>query len=132
MAMLVDLGGYLATQSGSLTLGTNFFYSIVPESPDNCVALTEDGGVSPIFTQGSTNAPKIERPQLQLYVRNTSYETGMALAENLYMILTSIANQNINGVQYLRVIALGNPSLIERDQTKRVLISCNFDVMRLV
>ena len=132
MALLADIGGYLDSQSALVTLGTNFFYSTLPESPDNCVALAEEGGVSPVFTQGSVNTPKIERPQLQLLVRNTSYETGMTNAETLYLILTAITNQTINGTQYLRIVAMGKPALIERDKNKRVLFSCNFDVMRLL
>lgn len=131
MTLLGDIGGYLDTQSALVTLGTNFFYSVLPESPDNCVALLEIGGVAPIFTLGSNNAPRIERPQLQLLVRNTSYETGASTAQDLYLILTQIANQSINGTTYLRVVAMSNPNLLERDLSKRCVFTCNFDVQYL-
>jgi hypothetical protein len=131
MTLLSDLGGYLDTQSSSITLGTNFFYSTIPESPDNCVALIEDSGVSPVFTQGNSGLPVIERPQVQILVRHTSYETGRALIEDLYRILTQVANQSISGTTYLRVAAISTPTMIERDSNRRCVFTCNFDVQRL-
>lgn len=131
-SILVDLGGYIDSNFASLTLGTNLFYGMLPESPDNCVALFENSGIAPVFTQGSNNAIKIERPQLQFLVRNTSYETGSALANSLYLFLTQVANQSINSTQYLRVVAISSPSVIERDTNKRVLFTCNFDIQRLL
>lgn len=131
MTVLTDIGTYLDGQSASITLSTNFFYSLLPETPDNCVALISEGGPSPLFTMGTTNTPTIERPQIQLLVRNTSYATGEALIDALYRILTAISNQSLSGTTYLRVEAMSFPALIERDQSKRVLFSCNFDVQRL-
>ena len=131
MSLLTDIGGYLDTSSASLTLGTNFFYSLMPESPDNCVAIYQEGGTSPISTLGSNNAHVIERPQLQILVRNTSYESAESLAYTLFVTLTSIVNQSISGNTYLRVEALGSPTLINRDNNKRSVLSCNFDVQRL-
>lgn len=131
MSLLSDLGSYLDTQSASITLGTNFFYSTIPESPDNCVALIEESGVSPVFTQGSSGLPVIERPQVQILVRNTSYENGQALIENLYRILTQVTNQSINGNTYLRVSAIASPAMINRDNNRRCIFTCNFEVQRL-
>lgn len=131
MSLLSDLGGYLDSQSASITLGTNFFYSTVPESPDNCVALIEESGVSPMFTQGSNGLPVIERPQVQILVRHTSYETGRSLIEDLYRILTQVTNQSISGTTYLRVAAVSSPVMIERDDNRRCIFTCNFDVQRL-
>lgn len=131
MTTLEDLGGYLDTQLAGLTLGTNFFYSLLPETVDNCVALYENSGAPPNFTMGSNNLPKLERPQVQALIRNTSYTTGRDLAENVYRALTQISNQTINSNSYLRVEALGVPSVIERDTNRRVLFSVNFDVVRI-
>jgi hypothetical protein len=130
MAMLEDVGGYLDTQVAALTLGTNLFYSLMPETVDNCVALYENAGVTPNFTMGSVNTPQLERPQLQFILRNTSYANGRTLAETIYRTLTAIANQTINGVLYLRVQAAGVPAVIERDASKRTVFSCNFDVIK--
>lgn len=131
MSLLQDIGGYIDSNISELTLGTNLFLSLMPESPDNCVALLEEGGVEPLYTQGSNHLPVIEQPQLQIIVRNFSYETGRALAEQLYRLL-SLANTSINGVQYLRIAPISSPFIIERDSAKRPVISCNFHVQRIV
>lgn len=132
MSLLEDLGGYLDTQLASLTLGTNLFYGLMPETVDNVVALYENAGAPPNFTMGSGNLPKMERPQLQALVRNTSYSSGRTVCEDVYRTLTAIANQTINGNSYLRVEALGMPSILERDATKRAVFTMNFDVVRLL
>ena len=132
MSVLEDLGGYLDTQVATLTLGTNLFYSLMPETVSNVVALYENSGAPPNFTMGSDNLPTMERPQLQALVRNTSYSDGRTIAESVYRTLTAIANQTINGNQYLRVEAVSMPSLLERDVSKRVVFTLNFDVVRLL
>jgi hypothetical protein len=129
MGMLDDIGAYVDTNT-SLTLGTNLFLGLLPESPGNCVALFEESGVSGLYTQGSTNLPQLERPQLQLIVRNDSYATGRSLADTVYRVLTQITNQTINSNLYLRIEATSNPAVMDRDKTKRVLFTCNFDVVR--
>lgn len=132
MSLLEDLGGYLDTQLATLTLGTNLFYGLMPETVNNVVTLYENAGAPPNFTMGSTNLPQMERPQLQAMVRNASYSSGRTMAEDVYRTLTAIANQTINGNQYLRVEALGMPQVLERDISKRVVFTMNFDVVRLL
>lgn len=130
MALLEDLGGYLDTNLASVTLGTNLFYSLMPETIPNCVTIYENAGAPPNFTMGSNNLPQLERPQLQFLLRNTSYSTGRALAEDIYRVFTAITNQTINGNLYLRVEALSVPAVLERDSNNRILFTCNFDVIR--
>lgn len=132
MSLLEDIGGYLDSQTATLTLGTNLFYGLMPETVDNVVALYENAGAPPNFTMGSTNLPQMERPQLQVLVRNSAYSSGRTVAETVYRILTAITNQTINTNQYLRVEALGMPQVLERDATKRVIFTMNFDVVRLL
>jgi hypothetical protein len=131
--MLDDLGIYVATNavfSPSLVLGTNLFLSVLPEQPANVVALYENSGPGPVFTMGSNHLPRIDRPELQFIVRNESYSTGRALSEVLYRLLTQITNQTIGGVLYQRIEAISNPGLIQRDETRRSVFSCNFYVMK--
>ena len=130
MALLEDLGGYLDTNLASVTLGTNLFYSLMPETIANCVTIYENAGAPPNFTMGSNGLPQLERPQLQFLLRNTAYATGRALAEDIYRVFTAITNQTINGNLYLRVEALSVPAVLERDSNNRILFTCNFDVIR--
>jgi hypothetical protein len=81
---------------------------------------------------GSNNLPQMERPQLGVLVRNTSYSSGRTLCESIYRVLTQVANQTINTNQYLRVEALGMPAVLERDANSLVIFTMNFDVVRLL
>lgn len=130
MGMLEDLGGYVDTNSGALTLGTNLFLGILPDSPSDCVALLENGGTAGMYTHGSNNLPELERPEIQFIVRHSSYATGRSLADTIYRTLTQIANQTINSVRYLRVEAISSPEVMDRDESRRVLFTCNFYVIR--
>ena len=129
MGMLEDLGGYLDTNS-ALTLGVDLFLGLMPENVSNCVSVYENGGRSPDFTMGSNNLPIIENPEFQIIVRNSSYQTGRSLADSTYRVMTQIANLTINSVEYLRVVAISSPALMERDSNKRVLFTTNFYVTR--
>ena len=131
MGVLEDLGGYLDAQTASLTAGTNLFYGLLPDTPNVCVSLYENAGASPVSTMGSDNLPKLERPQLQVFVRHTSYSTGRDLADTVYRILTQIANATINSNSYLRVEAISSFSDLQRDDNRRVLFVSNFDVVRI-
>lgn len=129
MALLDDIGGYV-NDNTAFTLGTDLFLSLLPESPDNGVVLIENTGVAPIFTQGSTNLPKLERPEIQVLVRHTSYATGRANAETVYRLLTQVTNATINGNLYQRIEAIASPALMERDVNRRVIFTTNFNVIR--
>jgi len=129
MALLDDMGTYVGSNT-ALTLGTDLYLSLLPDSPDNVVALFENTGIVPVSTLGSTNLPQIERPELQFIVRNTSYATGRTLANTLWELLTSVSNSTIEGTLYHRIEATSSPFVFERDQSRRVLFSCNFNVMK--
>ena len=131
MGVLEDLGGYLDTQLAALTAGTNLFYGLLPETPNVCVSLYENAGAPPNFTMGSNNLPQLERPQLQVFVRHTSYSTGRDLADSVYRVLTQISNATINSNSYLRVEAISSFSVLQRDDSRRVLFVSNFDIIRI-
>lgn len=129
MALLDDIGTYVAANT-SLVLGTSLFLSLMPDESDNLVGLYENTGIIPVSTLGSSGLPKIERPELQFIVRNTSYATGRALSNTLWELLTSVANQTLSGTFYHRIEATSSPFVFERDISRRVLFSCNFNVMK--
>lgn len=128
--MLDDIGAYIDTNFVSLTLGNNLFLSLLPETPANVVAVIENSGMAPVFTQGSSHLPRIERPEIQVLVRNDTYSAGRALAESIYRLLTQITNQTIGGVRYHRVEAISSPALLERDKNYKAIFTTNFYVMK--
>ncbi len=130
MGMLDDMGVKVAGISGSYTVGTNVFLSLLPETPDVCTALFEDRGSKGQYTIGGDGLPEWENLALQFIHRNTDYATGRTAADLIYRTLTAVANETINSDYYLRIEAVASPVLFERDDSRRVLFTCNFDVMR--
>lgn len=130
MALLDDMGIKVAAISGDYTLGTNLFLSVMPETPDVCTVLIENGGTKGAYTLGGDGLPDWENQSLQFIHRNTDYSTGRTASDLIYRTLTAITNETINSDFYLRVEALGVPQMFQRDDTRRILFTCNFDVMR--
>lgn len=130
MGLLDDMGIKVAAISSDYTLGTNVFLSNLPETPDVCTVLIENGGTTGQYTLGSDGLPEWENQSLQFIHRNPVYSTGRTASDLIYRTLTAIVNETINSDYYLRIEAIGVPSVFQRDDTRRVLFTCNFDVMR--
>ena len=96
----------MATQVGSLTLGTNVFHSTI-RAPDivvqkNCVFVWDGGGVPPLRTMGEPD--EIRRVLVLVDVRDSKYKTGNDLALSIMNSLRAVSIAT-----YLDV-ALGNSS----------------------
>ena len=132
MSLLSDVGTYLNAASIStadLTLGTNLFLGRLPDSPDTCVGLIQTGGLAPTDTYG-TSYPPLETQGLQTLVRAASYATGEALAVDVFKSLLSVENENLTSTLYLKIEANQSPFALERDEQERVVLSCNFNVVK--
>jgi len=129
MAMLDDIGTYIAANT-SLTLGTDLFLGLMPDDPGNVVAIYENGGATPVSTMGGASLPVMERPELQVIVRNATYATGRSTAETLYQLLTQVAGQTLTSTLYHRIEAISAPAVFDRDQNRRVLFTTNFTVLK--
>ena len=130
--LLTDVGAYLntvyaASYSGKYALGTNLFLSLMPESPSNCMGVFENPGVAPLYTFGAT---RVTRPELQVLIRNDSYETGRSDSQEFFEIFVDLAETTVNNKVYNRIEPSGLPGLISRDSNGRALFSMNFAVMR--
>jgi len=132
MSLLSDVGTYLNAASIStadLTLGTNLFLGRLPDSPDTCVGLIQTGGLAPTDTYG-TSFPPLETQGLQTLVRAASYATGEALAVDVFKSLLSVENETLTSTLYLKIEANQSPFALERDEQERVVLSCNFNVVK--
>jgi len=130
--LLSDVGTYLNAASIStadLTLGTNLFLGRLPDSPDTCVGLIQTGGLAPTDTYG-TSFPPLETQGLQTLVRAASYATGEALAVDVFKSLLSVENETLTSTLYLKIEANQSPFALERDEQERVVLSCNFNVVK--
>lgn len=127
MTILEAVGTFLQQQSFG-TLGQNIFLSILPESPDACVAVLEYQGVPPMFTLG-TGGIQVDRPSVQLQVRagRDDYLAARDKANNMRILLSTIANQTIDGLRILRIEPSGSVLPVGVDDNHRPLITVNFN-----
>lgn len=94
------------TLSTDLVLGTNLFYSTLPDEPDLCVGILSTGGsAAPLFLTGPASpGPALTEPNLdiatfQVSVRAgmTDFATGHALAQSVYKALQGLFETVLNG-----------------------------------
>jgi len=121
--MLKEIGTFLQSQ-GIGTLGTDIFLGLMPDKPDNCIALFEYAGEPPDLHSS------LEYPGLQVLVRNESYAAGRQKIEQVRSVLHGLTEAMINGRRYLLVQAKQSPESLARDENGRAVFVCNFRVMK--
>jgi hypothetical protein len=128
MNWILALATFLQTRNPSLgTTGTNLFIGALPDVEGLGIVLTQYSG-QVIETQSSGIA--INQPSLQVRVHGAAedYETPLNRITAIQAALSSISNQTLSGIQFLRVrpittiIALGQGENLDYEFT------CNFEV----
>ena len=120
--MLSDIGNYLQAQ-GIGTLGTNIFLGLMPDQPDNCVALFEYAGSPPdLHWEG-------EYPGLQVRVRNKGYAAAREKIEEVVTELHGAHELTLNGTRYRVIKVRGSPEVLKRDANNRVELFVNFEII---
>ena len=104
MAILEAVGDYVDTQVASLTMGTNLFLGMMPNSPDLCAVVFERVGNTPIehLRDGGIS---VERLRIQVLVRGArdDYATPRDLSLQIKGVLQSVVDQSLSGVSVLRI-----------------------------
>ncbi len=121
--MLNEIGTYLQSQ-GTGTLGADLFLGLMPDQPDNCIALFEYAGSPPDLHWPG------EYPGLQVRVRNKSYAAGRAKIEEVVTELHGLHETVLGGTRYLLVKARGSPEVLKRDANNRVELFVNFEIIK--
>jgi len=121
--MLSDISTYLKNQ-GVGTPGTDMFLGLMPDQPDNCIALFEYAGSPPDLHWNG------EYPGLQVRVRGTSYEAARTKIGEVMEKLHGLHEQMLSGTRYLLIKARGSPEILKRDNNNRVELFVNFDVIK--
>lgn len=124
--MLNDIGTYLQT-AGVGTLTTNLFLGMLPATPDNCVAVFEYAGLQPDLAH---DGAEVEKPGLQVWVRNTSYATGRANCDLVIRALHPTANKTIGASFYQLIRVIQSPIPLGQDCNDRHEWSINFEVKK--
>jgi len=129
VTVLEAVGDYLVTQ-GQGTLGTNLFLSVLPESPDACVAVLESEGGSPMYFLGAGGIA-IDSPNLQILVRagRDDYPTARDKADTIRKLLAGLTNVTVSGIHIMRIESIGSVGLVGLDEKSRPIVSANFRCM---
>jgi len=121
--VLREIGAYLATKSIG-TVGTDIFLGLMPDQPDNCIALFEYAGSPPdLHWEG-------EYPGLQVRVRNKGYAAARTKIGEVMDKLHGLHEQTLSGTRYLLIKARGSPEVLKRDANNRVELFVNFEIIK--
>jgi hypothetical protein len=121
--MLTEIGAYLATKSIG-TVGADIFLGLMPDQPDNCIALFEYAGSPPDLHWNG------EYPGLQVRVRNKSYAAARTKIGEVMAELHGLHEQVLNDTRYLLIKARGSPEVLKRDNNNRVELFVNFEIIK--
>ena len=121
--MLSDIGNYLQAQ-GVGTPGTDMFLGLMPDQPDNCIALFEYAGSPPDLHWNG------EYPGLQVRVRNKSYAAARTKIGEVAKKLHGLHEQTLSDTRYLLIRARGAPEVLKRDASNRVELFVNFEIIK--
>lgn len=129
--LLNDMLDYLTSGSVGLTSGTNLFGGFMPETPNFAVAVYESGGLGPLYAMNAgPGTAAVERPRVQVVARSTDYRKARQAMHNVFQLLDMLPRRTINGTQYHWGSAVQSPFLFGRDDAERVMIACNFDIVK--
>jgi hypothetical protein len=121
--VLCEIGTYLKNQ-GVGTPGTDMFLGLMPDQPDDCVALFEYAGSPPDLHWNG------EYPGLQVRVRNKSYAAARTKIGEVMEKLHGLHEQTLSGTRYLLIKARGSPEVLKRDNNNRVELFVNFEIIK--
>ena len=126
MATALEIATYL-NGLGLGTFATDIFIDDLPPDPDVCCAVNNSGGSAPDGGFG-VDGIRFENPTLQILFRGVAgdSEGPRARAQTAYEGLAKIQAEALSGTQYLTVMPLQPPFILERDdQGHRVVWAFN-------
>ena len=132
MSMVKDIAEMLAG-AGFGTVSSSIFYSDLPDTPDNVICLFEYAGETPL-----PNEP-LDRPGLQVRVRNKAHEAARTVAQNIQNLLMRVGypedpvyfdGVTLNDTKYLRIFPAQGINPLGKDARNRVEMTQNFYVTK--
>lgn len=122
MIFIEQVATYLQAQ-GIGTIATDIFIGNMPDTPNNCIAVINTGGLAP-----SMYIPD-KRPTFQVLVRNTDYEAGEIKLSAIRTALHQLANESlVSGQTFVYYIFLNaEGGHIGKDVNGRDEWSINFN-----
>ncbi len=113
-----------SSESGlGLVTGTSLFIAIMPPSPNNAVVIRDSGGLSQLKYG-------MERPGIQIVVRNNVYKTGYDLIKDIKYYLNEKNGEIWNGANYISILNRSEIGFMGQDPDNRFEWSMNFQIYR--
>lgn len=125
--LLDDIATYLAGKNLG-TVGTDIFKGFYPDQPDNCISLFEYAGSPTELTM--CGSPTLERPGLQVRVRDKDYSAGRARIGRVVDYLHGLAGTTLGSTRYLLIRANQSPESMGTDANNRSEFVVNFSIIK--
>jgi hypothetical protein len=127
--ILESIGDYLQAENFGV-LGTDIFLSMLPDSPDECLAIYEDQGGEPRFSLGPDGI-QIDQPNIQIISRagRDDYPTARDKAESIRRLLSAVVETEMSGLRVMRIQPVGSVLPLGVDPENRSVVSINFRAM---
>ena len=117
-----------AVSSLGLTFATNLFYGKELSEPNDCVTIFDTSGRPPQMTL--EKGEDYFYPSIQIRVRNTDYDEGWALIQNIRTSLHGRAQETWNETLYSVIQCISGPAFLDWDENNRVRFIINFNLQR--
>lgn len=121
MSLISDIADYLATQ-GLGTVGTDIFFSYLPDAGDNILAVLDTGGVQPDIYIPTKD------PTFQIFIRSSTYSAGRTKMDSVRTALHNKYNTTIGSYYFYFIQANSEGGHLGRNPDTRGLdeFSMNF------
>ena len=98
MSIISDIATYLS-QQGIGTLGTDLFYSYMPDNENEMACVYDTGGPQP-----DPDLPTKE-PTFQVFIRSAGYEAGKTLLDSVREALHQTSGETIGSTFFFFILA---------------------------
>jgi len=112
-----------------LTLGTDLFFSSMPNQPDDCVVVFDNPGGAPMLTYKKATSDYYYS-SISVEIRNIDYSLGYGVAWGIFEYLHALSQVTVGTTYYALIKATRDPQFLHRDENDRAVFSLVFDVQR--
>jgi hypothetical protein len=125
MPSAFDIATYLQT-TGHGVLGSSILVGALPDSVDTCIAVYDLGGAA------WDRAISMERPMVQVRIRNPAYNNGFAAAYAVAKELHALTDTTINARLYKYVSVTIPPRFETPDRSDRCEFTVTVEIIKEV
>jgi hypothetical protein len=120
---VLDMGDYI---EANITIADEVTLGALEEKEGEAVAVIGFVGAGPGVTMSNTVV--LRNPRFQVLVRHDTYAAALAKINEIWELLASVTNVVINTNTYTLIAAVDEPVLRNRDDRKRPVFVCNFNI----